>query len=1039
MLFNSNFPTLKIMQFLISRASAGSGKTTTLVLRYLQLALPKPDAFGRILAVTFTNSAAAEMKRRIIEFLSDCSSSTLPAGQTAQMVADLRSLTGLSDVQLQDASRDLLNQILHRYADFSICTIDSFLHGVVRSFAKDLGLAWEFKVEVDYGPRMRRAVDEVMDTIGPDQAGSQFWFDVARERLSRGQSPQSIDRSVLELATSVYNSDEIMNWVNQHGIDYDALKTVKGAIESEYESSSQQIAQCCAQAHVLIESFGLTPADFSHGERGIAGYFEKYRIQSKQLVTPNNNINSVFESGKWHSTKSNASARRKIEQIKGELTKCYEGITAISRRHNICHLMLNKMHVLGTLLPVLTKFEELKKIDRVVTITDFNRLIRPIVEEEPVPFIYERVGDYYLHYLVDEFQDTSTSQWENLLPLFHNAIAAGGFGMVVGDPKQAIYRWRGGDAEQFVRLPSLISEHPDASLMENTLTEAHQLETPDINYRSLSEIVNFNNDLFSVARGLVDHQDFYDHYRQTVPENRDGGYVTVRAIDRKTYLQDYLIHLRGHLAAILERGFRLKDIAILTRLNSEAADIADEIKNYYDIVTAESLHLDRSPKVLFLLACFRYLADRDDLIARSDMMHLFSEVAGYSPDYLSCRDRTAFLKWFESNGVSFSTRSLSRLPLLDLTVELIRIFNLEPQPDAYVQHFLDAVIAFAEDYGQDPPDFLQWWQSKPNPLSIVLPDEADAIRILTIHKAKGLQFPVVLIPQATWTFSGSRDLVRVETGYDDMPETLVSMTSGLNHAGKQALYEEEMGRNKTDGLNLLYVATTRSIYELHLFTVAQEPKNEVKGTSAILSIFLDSMRARETAPGLYEWGHAAAATQQGIKPNDALENTTTIPVQSRSNLRIRSRYQEVWGSDAAQLRKQGILLHGVLSHIRTAADISPVLVTFQNEGILTHEQADATRVSLTNLVEHSEIGRFFSVGLTVRTEMEIVHQGEIMRLDRLIEESGKATVLDFKTGHPDKNDRQQVERYADAVNSLGFENVEAFLIYTDPLNLVKVR
>jgi ATP-dependent exoDNAse (exonuclease V) beta subunit len=702
--------------FRIYSASAGSGKTYQLTKEYLKLALgyPQPadptgervykaDYFKSILAITFTNDAAGEMKERIVGALRRFTQATddKPDALLVEVAAELAQENQLPphlrtpaewQQEVRRRAAATFRLVLYHYADFAVSTIDSFVQRIVTAFTRELGLPATFEVELDTDSVLRSAVAALIDKVNRDADSkllSQTLADYALGQAEQGRNWNKLPDELLDFGRALFN-ESVHEAVAQLGqktmADFRALDQEIRTRQREAEEAVQTQAD---RALAVLSAAGIEAEHLASGSSGIYGHFTKWERwlspPEKDGIFPTATARKTLESGKWWSEKGKkAGLVPAIEAAQPELVDAFGELLALRERYLPSYILLGAVQPFlfhASLLSELNKLvEEISRERNVVLISEFNRRIAAIVLNEPVPFIYERLGEKYRHLLIDEFQDTSVLQWNNLLPLVENAVGNGGLSLAVGDAKQAIYRWRGGELEQILRLyqndtGALVARARDAD-MQRLLTERYQtlqknLEPHSlaINYRSEPAIIKFNNNFFSYVRERSGEHEvvqgiFEPGFRQEVPGQKgelfDGefdnlaghvelvftkddapaqrydpaagqylteplpGYATEATLDYNEstcYLALQLVE------QALADGYHLRDVAVLCRTRWQSRLLAKFLKERgFPIISADSLALQFAEVVNLLVAVMRVLHQSHDTLARAEALLLLDKV-----------------------------------------------------------------------------------------------------------------------------------------------------------------------------------------------------------------------------------------------------------------------------------------------------------------------------------------------------------------------------------------------------------------------------
>ncbi|MDP4282648.1 MAG: UvrD-helicase domain-containing protein, partial [Bacteroidota bacterium] len=935
------------MSFTVYRSSAGSGKTYTLVKEYLRMILPEPEKFRNILAITFTNKAANEMKERVLANLEELAKpegvrdSSFPLHLVRQLVNE----TGLNEIQIEKKAGEALRLILHNYSDFSIGTIDSFSNRIIRAFAHDFGLPVNFNVELDDKELLEVAVSLLFEKVGTDKELTAFLVRFLESRMD-DEEDWNIEKIFLDFAKVLQKEDAVVPVSRLKNLTLGDFGKVAVSIRKSIRDYETKIISLGEKAIQLIKSHDIPSSAFFQKQKGIWSYFEKL-ARGAMTVEPGSNAAKTLNEGKWTSKDASSEDREKIGSIQDELVSFYQEIQEEARKNESNYYLLKALqktvYPMAVLNEISNLLETYKKENNIVHISEFNRRIAGFIFNEPVPFIYERMGEKYHHILIDEFQDTSLLQWNNLLPLVENALAGGNFNLVVGDGKQAIYRWRNGDVSQFTSLPALPGSKVDPVIAgrEKLIRHYFKEEKLDTNFRSREGIVNFNNNFFTCLRSVLstECQEIYRDLEQKKHRSGPGGYVSVEFVsnqskETKAFTLNRILEIIHELE---EDHFRKQDIVILCRKKSEGSEIARFLTSQQvDVISAESLLLLYSPEVNFIAGFCRFLFHEDALLLAGLFRYLYKkgtiQSASLHELLLNASGKVGlaetFFKKLGENGIPIDPDRLKTLPLYDLMEEIIRVFNLAPSPDPYVQFFLDDAFSFQRKKSSHVPDFLEWWDEHHNARSIRMPDGMDAVRIMTIHKAKGLEFPAVIAP---FYLDRKKQLTRKDL-WVELPEgnptglqaAMLNMDKGLEKTEFSAQFREEIEKTRADQLNVLYVAMTRA--EDRLYVVSNLPSSENNTPDSIpafLKYYFTSKGEDLSSQLAFTFGERTRFEPPENKPGP---NTVLLHSFSSSDWRkkilIRTNAPESWDmEDPQKNRKWGTLLHTILDRIDTAEDL----------------------------------------------------------------------------------------------------------------------
>jgi ATP-dependent helicase/nuclease subunit A len=1067
--------------FSIYRSSAGSGKTRTLAKAYLKLALTyKSDYFKHILAVTFTNKASQEMKDRILAYVDE-----FAKGKPNELANELMTELSQDAQTFQQNAQAVQAAILHQYAQFSISTIDAFFQKVIRSFTRESGLIGDYRLEVEHDAVLEEVIDNLIDELGTQKELTDWVVEFAKENLENERA-WDVRYNLIEFAKEIFREEF-------KEIEDDVLKKTQAPfffrnLLTDLRKTKfifvNTVKSKAAEALTIIHDNGLSSKDFKYGG-GVYNLFTKASKITKakdfdEKEKGKRSENEYQDVKNWpdkqtpHASLIMTLANLKLLPLLNEIISCWNTYfqAALS-----AEAALNNFYSFGLLTDIARKLKEYKDENNVMLLADAPKFLNGVIADSDTPFIYEKVGSFYRNYLIDEFQDTSGMQWKNFQPLIANSLDQGYPGLVVGDVKQAIYRWRGGDL-------SLLQNQIAALIGESRVS----IKELDKNWRSATQVVNFNNEFFKTASGIVSLEaatsiplDAYHDVNQQISKSEDG-FVDIRFLEveepesseeetgNATTKADWVNLALDQLPQILEelqlRGGALKDIAILVRRNEEGQQIAAHLLSYknsgkakkgcrYDVVSNESLRIDGAATVNLLLGAMRYLLNPDDSIARAQLGFEYArlhEPAREYPEVFAVANQTIF----ENNlPKSFSQRKpfLKKLSLIELTETLIDIFKLGKQQGelVYLQAFQDLVLQFSNREKNDLGAFLEWWEANRKKKSVQISGEVDAAQILTIHKSKGLQFKYVIIPFCSWNMDhdpfkapnlwvASSNQPFAEAGF--VP---VRYGKNLEQTYFADFYKEEFTKTYLDNLNLLYVAFTRA--EQGLIITAPHP--DLVGKSSISSLLHRSITASDRLK--IQWVESQQRWYSGKwnlvktevrKQTDSLSLKEYVSNPWREKLVIRQTGNTFFTESANLAREKinyGIHMHAVLSRIDHADQVDEGLERIVLEGMITESEKSILKNQLDELLEIREVAEWYSRDWTVQTEIPILLPGgDEHRIDRLIYREKRAIVIDFKTGEPKKSDHEQVITYMNIMRQMNFIDVKGYLLYLIDNRVVEV-
>lgn len=1056
--------------FIVYKSSAGSGKTFTLVKEYLQIILRDPDTFRHVLAITFTNKAANEMKERILKYLKSLADPNTDPDDTVEkyLLPELITNTGLSREGISARASRALKNIMHQYSDFSVSTIDSFFHKVVRTFAHDLNIPLTFEVVIDEDGVLAEVVSLLLDRVGAEADLTRVLVNFIRDKAEDERS-WDIEKD-LQAFSRVLTRESAIPYVGRvRELEIEDIEKARDALHTFIKSFENSIRSQSEESLKLLAENQLGEADLAGGSRGVVPWLRKFSSGNFDKLDPPKAVAAAMERNEWASSKSGPMEKARLKDLAGKLQEHLAIIIQLLEKDRARYL--TSRIIKGYLYPTAVlgaldqEMENYRHDNNVLLISEFNRRIHNIVKEEPVPFIYERLGEKYRHFMVDEFQDTSILQWHNVMPLVENSLAEGKLNLVVGDGKQAIYRFRSGDVKQFERLPHLLEPASDIILQarEGALVRNFGLRVLTSNHRSRENVVGFNNRFFSRAsQWLPDEMKavYADVTQKT--SGKPGGLVQLEIIrtedDGPAYEEITDRKVLERVQELLSRNYHPRDIAVLCRDNRHASQTAAMLLlSGLRVISADSLILSFSPEVNFLVAWLSYLNNPEDDISRAHVIH-YLETRGLldqgSFEAMFLDDRRPD-KWKEAEAYSRENNrrfremishkfpgipmdDLPRMDLFHLSGELIRHFIPDRQPDPYLLFFQDQVLEFVRKEHHSLSDFLSWWEEKGASLSIVTPEGLDAIRVMTIHKAKGLEFPVVIYPYAHERLKLTHQQAWVDIPDEGiskwLPFAYIDVSSSLQGTFLESVYEQEHDQSMVDLLNLTYVALTRARDELYVFT-APPPSDisEPDSLPKMFSRYLVEEELWQEDQTVYAFG---SPTDQSERKDLGITEDAGLPAVPafydwKKRVLIRQSAPESWlAADPEKSFTLGNKVHYILSNIHDEDDLDLALKQSLMEGVLTEEDYAPVSRLVRDVLTDKETAWIFNKEWQVRNEAEIIDgEGRVYRPDRLMFREMEAIVVDYKTGKPSENHMRQVNRYTGLLRDMGYAVQEAVVVY----------
>ncbi|QCE41308.1 UvrD-helicase domain-containing protein [Psychroserpens sp. NJDZ02] len=1039
----------KTAPFKVYDASAGSGKTFALVKEYIKLlfASKHNDGFKQILAITFTNKAVGEMKTRILDTLKQFSDPEIITHPNSMFEAITKELD-LEPIFVHKKSVTLLNTIMHNYAAFDISTIDGFNHRLIRTFAHDLKIPINFEVELDTPSLLNQAVDSLIAKAGTDKKLTRILIDFALEKADDDKS-WDVSRDFNSIAKLLINDNDLPHLDSIKHKTLEDFNTLKSLIIKKITNHKTIITKVANDLIAVFESNGLDQKSFSRGT--LFNHFVKAANLDFNRLYENQLAQNIAD-GKLY-TKSLDSAKAEIiDQLLPQIETVYHKIKDAVFNLKFLQAVYKNVTPLSVLNAINKELTIIKEEENKLLISEFNTLISKEIKNQPTPFIYERLGEKFRHYFIDEFQDTSQMQWENLIPLIENTLTGQnlkgiqGTAMLVGDAKQAIYRWRGGKAEQFIGLTQNDNPFPIEK-------EVVRLEH---NYRSFKNVINFNNQFFDyLSQHSFSSSAYSSLYQkaQQKPSIKHEGYVNLQFLDVQR--EDDINQLFPEtifetIINCLDNGYNLKDICILVRKKKEGVAIAEFLsKKGVRITSSETMLINNSEDVRLIINIFKLLVNPNNLEVKI-------KVLDYIATAHKIEDKHAFFKTnlnlplqeffesFEQYSITCNPTQLIQLSLYDLAESIVRSFNLTKESNAYIQYFLDIVLEFSQKQISDITSFLDYYHTKKESLNIVSPNNQNAVQIMTIHKSKGLEFPVVIFPYAYLDIYKEVEpkewFPLDENQYNGFSKTLLNFNKDFENFGDtgEAIYLHHRAEQELDNINLLYVVLTRPVEQLYIISKKEKATKDGITYNTYSGLFINYL----TQNGLWDdaqLDYSFGNPKREIQPEEDLETTQEtkdfISVSKQDhNIKIITKSGFLWDTDQQDAIEKGNLIHDIMSEIKTKDDVDNVIKDYLLSGIINKEQAVLLTKTVKAIITHPEIKSYYTENYTIYNERDIISKsGAIIRPDRLMIKDNDAIIIDYKTGLSDPKYQEQLENYADILKEMNYNVSKKILIYINDI------
>ena len=1012
----------------ILKASAGSGKTWNLALEYIKTMLAARDqyAYRHILAVTFTNKATDEMKERILDKLHELSSDPRSSDYYAHLVPDICP----DEKTLKEAAENLLCNILHDYSAFAVSTIDRFFQQTLKAFAREVGHFSSYSIELDKKSLLRESVDRLLDSLtdSPENARVLEWM--VRKTMSQleGGEGYMLDRTLRKVAKR-FNSEEYRVALEASGADESFL----------YSDERLNLLQerCDEVSGIFVTEIGKAVADLTRAfdDAGIDmddtySQFMSRNISKYMGLSATSEIPVPTEAfrrramnpSEWFAKKNRHLEGLVTESLLSAVRRFFEELDRGFKVYNTAMTLKSQIYGFAVANDLYRHYQEILKEKNVLTIDQTNDILRKIIDDTDAPFIYEKTGVRYEHFLLDEFQDTSKVQWDNFLPLLRNGVSQGFTNLIVGDVKQSIYRWR----------------QSDWSLLENQVEDAFpdstDKDTLDTNYRSCKGIVDFNNAYFTAAAKYLDEKygegcnaigSIYSDVEQKAAKDGDGMLEVLFCTEE--------LHHGNILAAIgraTEAGYRPGDITILVRSNNEGSEIAEYlIDNGIGVLSDDSLRVSSSLTVRRLVSLLSGIGNPDDRMASFLAETLKVEVP---ENYHSLVDLCEIL-----------LRSLKAADEETFKTETL-----------YIQSFMDLVQDFVATSGNSLRAFLKKWEDDESNISS--PKSDDAVRIMTVHKSKGLDFPYVIFPSL-----GSVPFFKHGPRWSE-PEVEGTVLEGVARgiydvhlSGKSAdtlfenSYRNELLMQYVDNINVLYVAFTRAAKAMTVISTIPEEEGFAGWTRAFMENQGEEMGFVSEEPEEGVTVYRKGTFPELSAPKDSSEEKIISSFCSyegkKGRIRLSADAYDFFSQDgdtgiSASNRIRGVVLHDVLSRIIRPSDLENAVRSVMLEGSMTSSEADDIRDLLKDALEKVDgYGWFPEDPEQVLNESELIDtDGELYRPDRVVITDGRVSVIDFKFGEHHIGYERQVRRYAGIWRRMGYTDVSAYLWYVHAGEVMRI-
>ncbi len=1063
----------------IFKASAGAGKTFLLTENFLKLALKNPKYYKRILAVTFTNKASEEMKTRITEevhrLIEDPENSP-------HCEALLQELELPNYMALAERAKLVQDEILHNYSLFSVSTIDKFVQSIIRSFTFEMSLHSNFNLQLDTDPVIEELKNKLYQNIETNRNLRHWLIEFAKYKI-RENASWDFDDEIRNISKFIFTED----FHNRNTEDFNSenLKSLEEKlykIKNGFEGEMQKISSL---ANAEISKLPFQYSKLGQKTGWICNYILK-KIGNKEYVPTPSILKLYNDPTQWANKTASSDVVEKISMLANLIQPLLLRAISLYEKQYVLYLsateMLKKFYSFGLLSDISALLPEYRTEHNELLISDTTVLLKKIIQNNDAPFIYEKTGNKYNHILIDEFQDTSGFQWHNFKPLIENNLASGYFNLLVGDIKQSIYSWRGGDRNLLMyKVKEQIGEN---YILENNLP---------FNYRSDKLIVRLNNTIFKRIPSFL-QADFnantdlqndesqnakimlsainqsYSEQMQLLPSStKNDGYFKIdffqkqKSDDKNKLAENIHQRVGEHIAKILDLGYKPADIALLVRTNNEAKQITQALYNFqkenpdsynYQVISEVSTEISKAQSIKILISGMKLISNSNDVIAEKELLLNYLSVKNNMPENIHLimndeADKTKFLP----NDFFEKYDELKQLSLFEMSELLIEIFQLRLLKDEFefLRNFQDIIFKFTQNKGNNLDEFLTWWNEYGYSQSLQTNALHEAVQVITIHKAKGLSIPHIIIPYASWRLSPRPNSVFFaddETfSFGNIKKFPISYKKDIANTIFKNSYFDHTLQTNIEALNIFYVAMTRPKNSLYVCGIYEKSKTGIKTIGDLLLLAVKSVKFSDEDE--INYFDTLSKYDDG---NECLEAGCLMPASEGKELgeskniydfypgnngslkpEISYQAQDFFAENIDYIEKRvnyGSLMHQILAEITQVADSDAALRKMHSLGYITQEECEIIAVELAELLQRPSMREWFAPGLEVISEKELLNsEGEIKIPDRVIKRGKDITVIDFKFGKERPEHITQINEYKELLQEIYNQKVVGVLYY----------
>ena len=1025
--------------FQIFNASAGSGKTFLLVQKYLTKLLSgrTDEHFNRMLAVTFTNKAVFEMKFRILQQLHSFAFPDKNA-QPDPMAEILIDRLSIKPAELQQRAERSLQAILHDYAAFDVITLDSFTHRVIRTFAQDLGLAHNFDVTLEVEDFLEEIVDRLLDRVGEQPEITAILEEFTFEKMEDDSTTSwELKRNLMDAARLLLNENDRTQIQRIALLSPLERKNQQAFLKQKHSTLVQQLKQIGQSVLTLFNENGLEASHFTR--KTLYNRFLKLAQGEFNGLDDGLLYQNMKEGKPLYPKKVKGEIQAIIDRLSNQIIAYFEQALDLFFQWQLIKDIKKQWIPLNLVTSLSRELETYQRETNKVLLSTFNERIAQEILQQPATYIYERLGENYRHYFLDEFQDTSSLQWKNLIPLIETALISlnednrTGSLLLVGDPKQSIYRWRGGDVNQFIGLIDKESPFQIEKKVNHLAT----------NYRSAKSIISFNNALYQNLTQYLTYSEnktlFGERAKQEV-FSKEQGYVKLNFFpDEKIFNENpYAKRIIADIRLCREQGYSLADMVVLVRKKAQADLIAKELSMVeIPTITSTALRLEENLQVKFLASLLQlYFKPTDPALKKVHLSFLYAAKVRKEDlhQFLLSRIPQDIEQVWAEEEIAFNFSFFDHRAVITVFEKACFLFPGITPANPYVKAFLDLAFDYSQKEQADALSFYHFWENKKETQCLTIPDDSLGVRILTIHQAKGLEFPIVFFPYAdSLIHTNHQEKVWLSTQSilgDKLSLAWVGYSKRLLNYGieGEAAYHKKRQEEEMDAWNVFYVATTRASEQLYLYA---NEKNKEK--ESFVSVLKDLQPDKETQKAVdldYSWGVLSIPSKK--RKNSLFYQEGLVQIKARYPYEQKLVLQMSRSESRESARLLGLRIHDLLGKINYFDETAGILSDACQQGEITQEEQIQLNELFSQLMQRADLKSYYSRDYKVFNEKAIlVPQQGMLRPDRVGIGDKDAYVIDYKTGKEKPEHANQINTYAKWVEKITQKKVSKFLIYLD--------